>query len=222
LIRIGAAYDGGYLVPDDLKNISACFSPGVAGYATFEEALLADFGIESHLADYSVDGPPKGFNPKSFKKKYIGPNSDEQYETLEDWINSTDESDGDLILQMDIEGGEYLSILACPEHVLNRFRIIVIEIHEVESWGEGNFFKTADTFFDKLLKNFYVVHNHPNNCCGIVNIGGFLSPRVFELTLLRKDRAESLGHCKILPHQLDRPNLTDRADLILPENWIAQ
>jgi hypothetical protein len=72
LIRIGAAYDGGYLVPDDLKNISACFSPGVAGYATFEEALLADFGIESHLADYSVDGPPNGFNPKSFKKNTSG------------------------------------------------------------------------------------------------------------------------------------------------------
>ena len=28
LIRVGAARDGGYLVPDDLEGIVACFSPG--------------------------------------------------------------------------------------------------------------------------------------------------------------------------------------------------
>ena len=29
LIRLGSNNDGGYLVPNDLKGISACFSPGV-------------------------------------------------------------------------------------------------------------------------------------------------------------------------------------------------
>ena len=29
LIRLGAKRDGGYLVPDDLVEIEACFSPGV-------------------------------------------------------------------------------------------------------------------------------------------------------------------------------------------------
>ena len=36
LIRIGSAHDGGYLVPDDLSGISACFSPGVEVNSSFD------------------------------------------------------------------------------------------------------------------------------------------------------------------------------------------
>ena len=36
LIRIGGGRDGGYLLPDDLKGIQYCFSPGVGGLADFE------------------------------------------------------------------------------------------------------------------------------------------------------------------------------------------
>ena len=39
LIRIGGNGDGGYLLPDDLSHISACFSPGVDVTSTFEEEL---------------------------------------------------------------------------------------------------------------------------------------------------------------------------------------
>jgi hypothetical protein len=35
LIRMGEG-DGGYLIPDDLNGITACFSPGVDNRATFE------------------------------------------------------------------------------------------------------------------------------------------------------------------------------------------
>ena len=40
LIRIGGANDGGYLIPDDLEGIAACFSPGVADTASFEVAFM--------------------------------------------------------------------------------------------------------------------------------------------------------------------------------------
>jgi len=65
LISIGNAHDGGYLIPDDLSGISACFSPGVEVNSSFELDLLQKTGIGSHLADYSVDGPPANFKPKS-------------------------------------------------------------------------------------------------------------------------------------------------------------
>ena len=39
LIRVGSKNDGGYLVPDDLKNINACFSPGVDLNVSFETDL---------------------------------------------------------------------------------------------------------------------------------------------------------------------------------------
>ena len=70
LIRIGGSKDGGYLVPNDLSEIKACFSPGVSNLADFEEDLLKMFGIDSHLCDYSVEAPPTNFEPLSFTKKF--------------------------------------------------------------------------------------------------------------------------------------------------------
>ena len=82
LIRVGSAHDGGYLVPDDFKGISACFSPGVEVNSSFELDLFQRTGIGSHLADYSVDGPPANFKPKSFIKKFLGPNNNSIHITL--------------------------------------------------------------------------------------------------------------------------------------------
>ncbi len=41
LVRLGGDGDGGYLVPDDLEGIGACFSPGVSDVADFELAFAA-------------------------------------------------------------------------------------------------------------------------------------------------------------------------------------
>lgn len=222
LVRVGADADGGYLVPDDLADITACFSPGVETNASFEMDLMCKAGIPSHLADYSVDAPPPGFSPHSFTKKYLGAHNDEQYMSLDSWVKGSEQfaAGGDFLLQMDIEGGEYATILGASEEVLNRFRILVIEVHKIDSWGHPNFFNiVVKPFFDKLLKHFVVVHNHPNNNCGIVNLGGVLAPRVFELTLLRKDRSNTSEYVTQLPHRLDRPNVPYNLDLLLPINW---
>lgn len=40
LVRVGDNADGGYLIPDDLVGVSACFSPGVDVKASFEMALV--------------------------------------------------------------------------------------------------------------------------------------------------------------------------------------
>lgn len=220
--RFGGDKDGGYLLPDDLIDIEACFSPGVDVTATFEIDILEKLGINSHQADYSVDGPPSNFQPLSFMKKFLGNYCDEKYITLDHWIQSTPahKSGKDLLLQMDIEGAEYSSILGASEDTLSRFRIILIEIHLVESWGCPVFFdRIVQPFFEKILKKFTVVHNHPNNCCGIVNLGGVLAPRVLELTLLRNDRISFQGFCKNFPHPDDRANLGSLTDLQLPDNW---
>lgn len=215
-LRIGGKNDGGYLIPDDLEGIKECFSPGVDVTCTFEMDLL-NRGIFSHLADYSVDRPA-GFEMLSFTKRYIGAVNDDMFITLDAWVKEK-ASQGDLLLQMDIEGGEYIAILGATEETLKKFRIILIEIHSIESWGHPSFFCLVETVFMKLLKHFYVLHNHPNNCFGIVNLGGFEAPRVFELMLLRKDRAEPIGFVDRFPHPLDRPNIFEKSDLTLPENW---
>lgn len=223
LQRYGGDSDGGYLLPDDLEGINTCFSPGVDVIASFELDIQNRKGIESHLADYSVEGPPMGLTPKSFVKKYIGAYDSEVYTTMDTWVRGTDDfqSGQDMLLQMDIEGGEYLSLLGVSEEVLKRFRIMVIEIHAVEGWGDPRFFQMASTLFEKISRHFWVVHHHPNNAAGLVNLGGFIAPRVFELTFLRKDRASPLSYCDQFPHPLDRPNITARENLVLPKNWFG-
>ena len=55
LSRVGGNWDGAYLLPDDLKNIAACFSPGVSNVKRFEDELLDRYGIPSHMCDFSSD-----------------------------------------------------------------------------------------------------------------------------------------------------------------------
>ena len=221
LIRVGAFEDGGYLIPNDLFGIGACFSPGVDKIASFEAGLL-QFGIQSHLADFSVEGVPQGVKVASFIRKFIGANSGNQFISLKDWIAGTPdiEAASDLLLQMDIEGAEYEALLSTPDEVLRRFRIMAIEFHNIETWAQKDYLSIVEATFDKLLKQFYVVHNHPNNAMGIVDLHGFKAPRLFEITLIRKDRAQQVHGYATLPHSLDRPNLIDRPDIIFPEGWI--
>ena len=78
LIRIGGEADGGYLVPDDLINLGACFSPGVSNVSDFENCLTKK-GIKCFMADYSVDNPPITNSLFDFQKKYLGIQNNEKY-----------------------------------------------------------------------------------------------------------------------------------------------
>jgi hypothetical protein len=217
LVRIGGNNDGGYLVPDDLEGIIACFSPGVDVTATFEKDLLSR-GIKSHLADASIDAPPDGLEVASFTKKYLDGVNTDGYMTLTSWMHEQLAITGDYILQMDIEGGEYATILTADRNTLNSFRIIVIEIHDVQHWFNNLIaWGLVQTFFAKLLQDFNVVHNHPNNNCPFIEVDGILMPTVFELTFLRKDRSPTTGFCTEFPHPLDMPNVLDKPDRPLPK-----
>jgi len=221
LMRVGSTQDGGYLVPDDVGGIIACFSPGVEHTSTFELDLLESFGINSHLADYSVDGPPAYFNPLSFTKKFLGAINNDVYMTMDSWVKSTPEyeSIGDFLLQMDIEFGEYSTLLATSDEILKRFRIIVIEVHHIDKWGHPSFFNIAESFFDKLLQHFHVVHAHPNNYGTVININGVELPQTIEFTLLAKDRCNISGFVDTFPDELDSPCCPDKNELVLPDIW---
>jgi len=218
LIRVGGDNDGGYLIPNDLMGITACFSPGVDVTANFEKDLLAR-GIRSHLADASVDDVPDGLEVASFTKKYLGGCNNDTHMTLAAWMHEKRAFMGDYILQMDIEGGEYTTLLCAPPDVLVKFRIIAVEIHNVQTWFDSLAWPVVTTFFEKLLEDFYVVHNHPNNNCPFIEADGILMPTVFELTFLRKDRADPTGYCTEFPNPLDMPNVLDKPDRPLPEGW---
>ncbi len=221
LIRLGPKGDGGYLVPDDLEGITACFSPGVSSVSGFEKDC-AERGIKAFLADKSVDGPVEHHELFHFTKKFIGAISNDEFMTLDDWVvTSLPDTASDLLLQIDIEGYEYEVFLSTSDALMRRFRIVVAEFHNLEQVWNKPYFDLVRRAFEKVLQHHSCVHIHPNNCCGSVKKDGLEFPSVMEFTFLRNDRIRMTAPRKDFPHPLDSDN-TANASMPLPECWYAE
>lgn len=222
LMRIGGSGDGGYLVPKDLHGVEACFSPGVALNASFETAL-AELGIRSFLADYSVDSPPVENPLFDFQKRFLGVQSeDSKYIRLDEWVNQKHPGQDDLLLQMDIEGAEWPILADVQQDTLRRFRIIALEIHDLDVMLTSHAgLRLAEAVFQKLQENFRTVHIHANNCTRAINYRGLKIPPILELTLLRKDRIENthVESSVKIPHPLDQRNVPYFGDVKVPLYW---
>ena len=130
LIRIGGDADGGYLIPDIFDRIAYCLSPGVANTADFEVELSRRYGIKSFMIDGSVASAPFADDNFHFTKKFLGHRTNGDFITLSDWMESTLDAgrrrgDHGMILQMDIEGGEYDVLTFESTATLGRFAAMI-------------------------------------------------------------------------------------------------
>lgn len=222
LRRIGGPADGGYLIPDDLEGVVGCISPGVSSEVGFDLAL-AEMGIPVFLADASVQGPPVQHPLFHFYRKHIHPARAEDRMSLNELYSlalGRSSEDGDFLLEMDIEGGEYSAILDLSTEHLARTRIIVIEFHGLRHLFSSFGRQMLEPVFDKVLESHAVVHAHPNNAVRMLRRGRLAIPQVMEFTFLRRDREflpsrEGLHY----PHPLDRDNVPGRPHISLPEYW---
>lgn len=225
LVRIGSAGDGGYLVPDDLQDIEALFSPGVNNFKDFEDFLVNKYKIKSFMCDFTSDvkklRTPIIDGMQFFEKKWLDVNNENNCINLNDWVLNNASLDSDLMLQMDIEGAEYRNILYAKNSILKRFRIIVIEFHGLrhlksDSFLNGVFYPVLE----KLNSDFICVHAHPNNCCGETVYENWTVPNVMEFTLLRKDRIKKTNDKLFLPHAKDNLNVPSKKPLHLKGPWL--
>lgn len=217
LRRIGAAGDGGYLVPDDLDGIGALISPGVNYECSFDRQI-ADMGIPVHMADASVPGPPETHPLFTFSPLFLDTYTSTGTITLDDFCRHVAPGQ-DLLLEIDIEGAEYRVIAAASEALMARFRIIVIEVHYLNALFTPFGFQQISAFFDRLLRTHEVVHIHPNNVAQPVRRGRLAVPPAIEMTLLRRDRATFRDEAMTLPHPLDATNVPSLPDYTLPDGW---
>lgn len=225
LIRVGGRGDGAYLVPKLISDAKFCFSPGVSDIANFEQELCDSYNIPCFLSDASVEGPPI-INPLiKFQKRYLGSQTQKDFITLSDWLDSALESidpAAEGILQMDIEGFEYDVLIAEPMEVLERFSIIIIEFHSFQNIFERQFNRMVTAIFEKLYSSYDIVHVHPNNCCGIASVDGVDVPRVFEVTFLKRNLRKNnypATSNHMLPHPLDVDNIPSKPPIYMPESW---
>lgn len=222
LIRVGAEGDGGYLLPNILKDIRYCYSPGVNDNTSFEEELSAKYNIKSFMADASVDKAPISGSNFEFISKYLGACSYNRFITLSDWINETSGfNDIGKILQMDIEGSEYDVLIFEDGKTLSSFSTMIIEFHFLQNIFKEDFLRTISSILEKIYKYFSICHVHPNNIGGLVELDGIQVPRVMEITFIRNDYIEQCSNNKniILPNILDVKNSKNMQDIIMPEIW---
>lgn len=220
LIRLGPKGDGGYLVPYDLADIEACFSPGVDLVSGFEKDCV-DLGMKAFFADKSVDQPAQAHPMFFFTKKFIGATKNDDFMTIDDWVaSSLPQSQSDLLLQIDIEGYEYEVFLSISDILMRRFRIIVAEFHHLDQLWSKPFFNLSARAFEKILQTHTCVHIHPNNCCRPLQKGGLTIPPVSEFTFLRNDRIVNPSYLNVFPNSLDYDN-TDNPPITLPKCWYS-
>jgi hypothetical protein len=217
--RIGAKTDGGYLIPADIKDINYCFSAGVGDTITFEEHLIDQYHTKCFLLDGGVS-PCKQDELIEVDNLYLQQHNTRDTITLSSWMVSKQvPTYKNTILQMDIEGSEYQTILNEPIKVLQNFDVMIIEFHALNNIIYHDFWQMLMLFFHKLLPFFDIAHLHPNNCCGTIQRGWFELPNVLEITFVNKNL--SLTHKRkqdlVLPNDNDYKNVPDKDDIIMPE-----
>jgi hypothetical protein len=218
-IRLGPDSDGGYLVPNALENIKYSFSPGV-DYTIGFDAHCKKKGIKVFLLDILQNKDLINEIEKDYDltNKFLGTSNNDNTITLESWVKSKEQTileDRNLMLQCDIEGSEYISILATPKETLKRFKILVFELHYLNLLKNRIFNDLFNSFIDKILEDFVLIHLHPNNGRSAVKIDSVLVPKFVEATFMRKDDLELTFTKPVMPHPLDKDNLSYRKSIKL-------
>lgn len=227
LVRIGRAGEGGCLLPSDFEGIRGCFSPGVNNFKRFEDELAIRFQIPSYMVDFSSD-PERFETPlipglQFFDKKWLDVDGAKDAISLTEWVNAyTFGETGDLLLQMDIESAEYRNLAATDAKTLQRFRIIVLELHDLglldQEWFLKGVFEPA---MSAIRAGWRCVHAHANNCCGEITLSnGAIVPSVLEVTFLRKDRCVDSSIRLTLPHPDDSVNVPKLPPLFLKGDFL--
>ncbi len=218
LIRIGEGFDGVYLIPNCLNGSEILISPGVGTSTSFELNLHEKFGIPSILIDPTINQPSKSQLPPEsiFISKYLGVEDDDKTISL-DKIYRDFGKQKDLILQIDIEGMEYLSLLGASSELFSKTKILVVEFHNLNYWSNLLYYQNVvQPLFDKLNNSFFPVHLKANSVSGTFRIFGCEVPKVIEMTFISNSLASKGSLVKKLPHPLDVANVEGGSLLNFP------
>jgi hypothetical protein len=155
----------------------------------------------------------KGFD---FTKKKLNNYSDANNISLEEFYKSKLKEKDRPILQMDIEGDEYVNILCTNDEILNKFEIMIIEFHYLEKVANEEVYKLYKKTLKKILNNFDVCHIHPNNGPRTFKITKKLKiPQILEVTFLNKRHSKYKKIVSSLPHPLDSKCDKSKPELVL-------
>ena len=217
LIRIGRAYDGGYVMVDDFDNCVA-YSFGISDDVSWDFDI-AKRGIDVYMYDHTIDSLPVYDERFHFFKTGICGESDRQenLKTFEEILSDNGHVDNrNIILKIDVEGAEWNAFNETSSELLKNFRQIVVEFHSINDVVNGSNFNKTMSVLNKLNLTHQVVHIHANNFGSYDIIGGVPIPNTYEVTYLIRDGNEFRDNVKSYPIDgLDKPNCPEKGDYYL-------
>ena len=176
------------------------------------------------LYDHTVNEAPIKRDFIDFHKEGVGPEKNEDCNTLESHIAQNEDNNKKLILKMDVEGAEWDVLLQTPIATLELFEQIVIEIHWLHSDGQNYngknllkpIMKKKTDVLKKLNSLFYLYHVHAVNFSPFFYIDRFKLPQALELTFVNKKYFKSAGRSEtIFATEADRLSWAKRKDMDL-------
>lgn len=218
LERFGEQNDGGYVMCGNLlSGAHAAYSYGISGYDGWGCDMAARLSSTTHQYDCFDQRAPactKGrtiFHPLCIAAAARVDDAKRIFQPLEQQIQENGDAGRRIIVKMDVEGAEWESLLATPDHILQNIDQLAVELHGVD---EQQYLDVVR----KIKRMFHVAHVHANNQTCSEDAAPFPST-VYEVLFVNKRVGQVNAHGVLprLPHALDRPNVPWRPDC--PPKW---
>src|SRR5215467_2926305 len=160
--RFGSANDGGYLMCEDLiKPLDAGYSYGVGRNDDWGCEVSRRYHVPVHEYDCFDPARPTCYGGSFvFHNECVGDRTGYRdsrfFDTLQNQISKNGDTGRRLIVKMDIEGGEWESILAAPDELLASIPQLAMEMHGFDD-------PKILEVLRKLNRDFYLANLHFNN-----------------------------------------------------------
>jgi len=209
--RVGGDNDGGYVMVDNRLDQVAVYNFGIGQEVTWDQAMADRQNIVFQF-DHTIDAPPPTRGATLFTRKGLGATSDESFVSLHDaLVVNGDQDRDDLVLNIDIEGGEWDILPTLDPRVLGCFSQIVIELHDLLHYVTDPVFRSwVQVSLDRLCADHTIVHVHANNNGARGVAGNVMGYDVLELTLVRSKDWTFVDETITYPRAFDKPNSPHR------------
>ena len=204
LTRIGGATDGGYVMAEPIAA-SGAISIGVGSDVSWDQDI-GSRGIPVAMFDHTVRRAPAHVPGGTFHRLGIGPTQGMKVRPLEQIVSVAGFAGrDDLLLKMDVEGAEWLSLTEPTPSNLQQFTQIVLELHGIAGLKDPRSAEQILAAVEHLGKTHYPVHVHANNYDELVRFGNWWFPNAIEVSFIRKDLLTNAEPATVLCTDLDAP-----------------
>lgn len=186
LIRLGSKFDGGYVIPNDYGSCPLLISIGLGNNIDFERDFLSNpnkkvIGIDASIDKLQIE---RFTHIQSFVKGKKDLNSTSNLKSFESIFPLKSVPDNS-ILKVDCEGDELKILDDLNNKMLEKFRILIIEIHNIPK-SLATDYQLFRRVMIKIYSQFQSIHIHANNGTPIFRFNEGVMFHTVEITFVQR------------------------------------